>query len=613
MEKAVVMMPTKVSVHVILSEAKDLTFRKTPAKSRSFASLRMTEQSVLAHNGLLSGPSVVGFPRTFADGLRRLGELKSKQMRTLCVILACGLMAACTTMPRPSQPPPEALAFTAPTVTMAEPERVTIGDTVQRLGEEVGGNLVLMSGIEYQVIGPFEFKQTPYHVVAQVFAEQSDCVAELGEHYFFIYPQSYEILLGVSLEGRLDPAYADRKTEMYFRAGTQLFRVFAMLSHTFGITLVGDNAIAEAACGEIALSDITLQHALEAILQSARIPPAAFEIERSDEYLFIRAAQNRHPRELLLNPKALTAEQVAQLDRRVDVAVPVLQRDPEHVRVPDSASRLGDMLEILSDQLGVTVEAQPALRHFPINPVVLNDVRVRTALDLLVRQWLVPLFGYEVTETGILFKRRGTPSVVTSAVEPTPEPEPKPEEPPPPPPPEPKPKPEEPPPPPPEPEPKPEEQPPPPPEPKPEEQPPPPPEPEPKPEEPPPPPPEPEPKPEEPPPPPPEPEPKPEEQPPPPPEPEPKPEEPPPPPVPEPKPEEPPPPPPEPEPEEPPPPPPEPELKPEEQPPPPPPPEPKPEEQPPPPPPPEPKPEEQPPPPPQKPAPETAPAESQGG
>ena len=52
--------PTKVSLGVILSEAKDLTFRKAPGKSRSFASLRMTQEAVLPDNGLLSVSCMFG-------------------------------------------------------------------------------------------------------------------------------------------------------------------------------------------------------------------------------------------------------------------------------------------------------------------------------------------------------------------------------------------------------------------------------------------------------------------------------------------------------------------------------------------------------------------------
>ncbi|NJL72818.1 MAG: hypothetical protein HC888_15280 [Candidatus Competibacteraceae bacterium] len=62
------------------------------------------------------------------------------------------------------------------------------------------------------------------------------------------------------------------------------------------------------------------------------------------------------------------------------------------------------VLPALTAQLGILVEASPEARDLPVNPCVLPGVRLRTALDLLVRQWPLPRYGYEVLPDRILIR-----------------------------------------------------------------------------------------------------------------------------------------------------------------------------------------------------------------
>ena len=89
------------------------------------------------------------------------------------------------------------------------------------------------------------------------------------------------------------------------------------------------------------------------------------------------------------------------LGREVRVMLPFPQDDPEHLQGRIGASTLGEVLEGLSDQLGVPVTADANMHRLPVNPAVMTNVRVATALDLLIRQWLVPEFAYAVDDTGI--------------------------------------------------------------------------------------------------------------------------------------------------------------------------------------------------------------------
>ncbi len=337
-------------------------------------------------------------------------------MRKSVSLFACCLAAACATTSGPDHAASESATFTQPRVSLRQAEKVTLGDAVRQLGDEVGGSLVLMQGVENQVIGPFKFNRTPYKTVAQTLAEASGCVVQFCPYYYFIYPPAYEILVNVSLESRLDAAYDGLNAAMAFGADTPLFRVFALLGQALDITIVADNAIGDATCGELTLGEIPLERTIEAVLKSARIAPAAFRVESTSECIFIRAAGNIHPAELLLNPETLTPEQTARLDTHVDVVLPTPQTDPALIQIPDFPTRLREVLDALSVQLGMKVDAEPALYDFPVNPVVLNNVRVRTVIDLLIRQWLVPEFGYEVTENGIVLKQlRAEPSKTLAA------------------------------------------------------------------------------------------------------------------------------------------------------------------------------------------------------
>ncbi len=81
--------------------------------------------------------------------------------------------------------------------------------------------------------------------------------------------------------------------------------------------------------------------------------------------------------------------------------LPFPQDDPEHLRGRIGASTLGEVLEGLSEQIGVPVTADARMLRLPVNPAVMTDVRIATVLELLIRQWLVPEFAYAVDDTGI--------------------------------------------------------------------------------------------------------------------------------------------------------------------------------------------------------------------
>ena len=293
----------------------------------------------------------------------------------------------------------------APPVTLTQ-DAGTLGETVKRIGEEVGGSLVLMNGIEGRPIGPLEFKRAKFGEVIARLAALTGAKYEAYPNYWFVYPEGYEPVLEVTVAGALDPAYANLTAGMSFGYGTPLYAAFQLLGNSLGITLVADNIVAESKCGALTLARIPLSDALDAILKSARSLKGRFQVESTPEYVFIYATENTTPRTVLLNGEALSPEQSAVLDKPVNVVLPNPSEDPAHRKMVLGATTLAKVLDVLSRQLGVKVTAEPGLEEFPVNPVVLNRVRVRTAMDLIIRQWYQPEVGYEFANNQIIIERR---------------------------------------------------------------------------------------------------------------------------------------------------------------------------------------------------------------
>jgi len=285
-------------------------------------------------------------------------------------------------------------------------EASTLGATVRRLGEECGGGLVLMNGLEERPVGPVKLHRNDYEFLVRRLTQETGLVAHATAYYYFLHPPEYEVLRSINVEGVLAPRYAEPRTSISFGNGTRLYNVFGVLSRNLGITVVADNVVAETPCGEFFLTDAPLPAVLNAILQSARLSPQAFAIESTDEYIFIRSMANRNPSGALLNAEALTPDQQQLLARRVYVELPRQPDTAEQVLVYQAALTLEATLPALSAQLGCPVRVAPGLEDLPVNFAVMTHVRVATVMDLIVRQWPIAEFGYEVVGTEIRIRRR---------------------------------------------------------------------------------------------------------------------------------------------------------------------------------------------------------------
>ena len=350
-------------------------------------------------------------------------------MKRVLIAGLCALMAACATGhdkarpagPKDSSAKPETrhregkkadrrdtLTATnpAPEVTLSNPQPSTLGDLVRQISDTVGGSLVLMHGIENRPVGPVDFRRAKFGNVVEQLASMANCKYEAYPNFWFVYPEGYEALLEVSVSSGLDASFAGLSAGMNFGAGTPLFEVFAVLSTSLGKTIMADNLVAEARCGALTLSKIPLPDALDALIKSARMNKGAFQVESTPEYLFIYATQNAAPHVTLLNAETLTAEQNALLDKPVDVFLPANPDDPSRLAMQRGATALSKVLGTLSARLGVTVVAEEGLGDLPVNPVALIHVRIRTVMDLLIRQWPLAEFGYQLGDNQLVIQRR---------------------------------------------------------------------------------------------------------------------------------------------------------------------------------------------------------------
>lgn len=297
---------------------------------------------------------------------------------------------------------PAAEARPSVTLTSAHPQ--SLGSLARVLAEEVGGGLVVMKGLEDRPVPPLQHANTPFTSFVGALAQTLLVDVQETPAYLFLYPPGYEALANLSFEGLLDPAYDQATAALGFGFDTPVFEVFALLGDALGITLVADNIIGDALCGSMNVVGSPLRFGLEAVMKSARIPQEQLVVESTPDYIFIRAVQNKAPQSTLLAGDTLGEAEKTLLDARVNVVVPPLTRADSQLMVPRGATPLGSILGALSDQLGVPVNVSTGLETLPVNPTILHNVTIRTAMDLLIRQWPEPEFGYELKDGQILIR-----------------------------------------------------------------------------------------------------------------------------------------------------------------------------------------------------------------
>jgi len=270
-----------------------------------------------------------------------------------------------------------------------------------------GHNIVLMNGLETTRTGPYEKAKRPAQEWIDLFVADAGLRVDRLPAYDFVFPPGYEALSGTPIGGRLDPALAQRRTTLHFDLGTPLVSALALLSHSLSTAIVADNIVADARCGEVHVADVTLGEGLDALLKSARIANQSLNIISDAEHTLLYSAG----RPLRANPLVLSAGEARPelLDRLVSLYLPMAPEEPGRLSGYGRAVPLSRVLDELSKQTGLRFEADARTHELPVNPSVMVNVRLNTALDLIVHQWPVPHFGYRVQGETVRFVYLGPP------------------------------------------------------------------------------------------------------------------------------------------------------------------------------------------------------------
>jgi hypothetical protein len=300
----------------------------------------------------------------------------------------------------------DADAVPAPPLTL---ERAPLGVLVRQIGQEQHLNVVLMNGLEYYVAGPYELKKlSPAQLVEKIAADTGMMLSRLPQ-YDFIHPPGFESLAGFAPSKRLDRRMADIKTSIRIGADTPLYSALALLSHSLRVTLVADNVVAAALCGETNLQDVTLGDALDAILRSARLTDATCAVRDEDDAVLFHSPRAGLRETVFVNSPS--TPRPAALDRRVSLYLPEPPEDPRKMLENSGAVPLADCAQTIGEQLGMRVEVDRNCQKLPVNPCVMIDVPVETAVRLIIQQWPLPHYGFTATEDTIRIVYLGPPAL----------------------------------------------------------------------------------------------------------------------------------------------------------------------------------------------------------
>lgn len=280
-----------------------------------------------------------------------------------------------------------------------------LGLVIRDLTGQTNAGLVLMNGLENIPINALSVENRPLPDILARLSQLTGLSTHVTAHYTFMFDPGYESLVTLSLQGEIPESYHDVPVFASFGADTPLFSVFAMLGMLTGKTLIADNAIGDALCGELNLHDVPLPQAIEAVLQSARIPQSSFHIRATDDYIFVYSRAHVL-RKNVASPK-IGSESRELLAEECSISLLFYTEADKKIRSQLGASKLYKVLSELSLQLGMPVRVDAKLDHFPVNPMVMNNVSREMALELFIHQWLVPDFEFTVVDGTVLIRPAG--------------------------------------------------------------------------------------------------------------------------------------------------------------------------------------------------------------
>jgi len=340
----------------------------------------------------------------------------------LCVAALAAAPMACASTPTDTQPQaaepasePILLAQARTTGRKApsqpgvefESAKSSIALLARELSEKTGRSLVVMNGLEMTEVGPYEKKKRAAAEWVDLIATDAKLRVVRGATYDFLFPAGYEAVASAPVGPNLEQSLGSRRTTLHVEFGTPLFAALALLSHSLQSAIVADNIVSDARCGETHLLNVTVSEALDALLMSARIPGRSIVLRSEPHSTFIYSAGRPLRQALHFDPAGHARPE--WLDRQVTLYLPVAPSEPGHLQGYGRAIPLSACLPELARQTGLRFEADARTSSLPINPAVIPNVRVETALDLIINQWPLPHFGYRTEGDTVRFVYLGPP------------------------------------------------------------------------------------------------------------------------------------------------------------------------------------------------------------
>ncbi len=325
------------------------------------------------------------------------------------------LLSACATSPTPQAPAPvapeptaEARNFNQSSTAVPEEakiEKISLGLILREMNQKDAASLVLMNGLENIQVNITELEGLSSEQKLSTILSKYTLTQFKTKYYTFILDPKYQALNTLNLDNLIPKPYTKAKVNMALGADTPLFSALALLSHSTGLTLVADQAMGDALCGELSFSETPLPKALEALLQSARVQPSALSITGNKDYVLLHSSQ--HELRTQSSRGTFSPSMQKELDEKCSIALLFYTPSENNIHSPLGASKLHTVLSELSIQLGIPIKAEGKVRYLPVNPMVLNNVTRRQALDILTHQWMLPIFVYEEHDGGIVIRPAG--------------------------------------------------------------------------------------------------------------------------------------------------------------------------------------------------------------
>jgi hypothetical protein len=276
-----------------------------------------------------------------------------------------------------------------------------LGLTIRTTATKLGTNWALMNGVEATPFSELIINDETEEKISEAIASHARLETRIIGNIRFFFPEEYSGLLSSANGDIWSAKYSEKQFGLSFGADTPLSSLLATLGQSLKMTVVSDHTISDSLSGEISFSGVTLPDALAALLLSARIPLDSISFEHSDEYVFIHSIRNpSRPNYQIATPTPQNSQTLTERCT-IDLANEIVNDSG----IRTNYKKLSEVVKQLSEQFEVAIEFDPTLKDFPITPMYIHDVTRKQALELLLRQWPVPQFGYSFDGEKILLGR----------------------------------------------------------------------------------------------------------------------------------------------------------------------------------------------------------------